>query len=259
MYKLDNHFAQGTFTVTVVGCGGTGGFVAEGLCRLLPSRATLMLVDPDRVVERNLGRQNFSLADLGHFKSQVLAETLAVKSERPVAYSVLPISLLDSHGPGIVIGCVDNGPARRDIALKVADNPWHSWWVDAGNGENYGQVLIGNVKDRLYGTFDIEKQICLALPLPTMQRPDILSQQAPVRSCAEAVQAEEQSPTINQIMASWVLEVVRRLIEGSLTWIQVYIDVEVGMVNPVWATPETVAKITGIPFKKLIRKEANRG
>lgn len=56
MYKLDNNFAQGHFTVTVVGCGGTGSFAAEGLSRFLPPRADLVLIDHDRVEERNLRR-----------------------------------------------------------------------------------------------------------------------------------------------------------------------------------------------------------
>ena len=33
-YYLDNAFLLDNPWITVVGCGGTGGFVAEGLCRL---------------------------------------------------------------------------------------------------------------------------------------------------------------------------------------------------------------------------------
>ena len=44
----------------MVGTGGTGGFVAEGLCRLFQGReATIVLVDHDRVEPHNLLRQNF--------------------------------------------------------------------------------------------------------------------------------------------------------------------------------------------------------
>ena len=71
-FTLDNSFARGAFTVTIVGCGGTGGFVAEGLCHLLPREATLVLVDHDRVEERNLRRQNFVREDLGRFKLSLI-------------------------------------------------------------------------------------------------------------------------------------------------------------------------------------------
>jgi hypothetical protein len=149
MYTLDNQFMQYSCNVTVVGCGGTGGFVAEGLCRILPERAVLLLIDHDRVEERNLLRQNFYITDLGKYKSEALAHRLAAKFNRPVAYSTLPISMVKgTHN--IIIGCVDNGLARGSIAEIASPRGYQAqrslsgWWVDAGNGENYGQVLVGN-------------------------------------------------------------------------------------------------------------------
>ena len=57
---------------------GPGGFVAEGLCRLFQGRkATIVLVDHDRVEPHNLLRQNFYAEDVGKFKSQALADRLA--------------------------------------------------------------------------------------------------------------------------------------------------------------------------------------
>ena len=44
----------------LVGCGGTGGFLAESICRLLIGRSSrLFLVDPDRVEPHNVARQAF--------------------------------------------------------------------------------------------------------------------------------------------------------------------------------------------------------
>ena len=77
-YYLDNAFLLDNPWITVVGCGGTGGFVAEGLCRLFQGReATIVLVDHDRVEPHNLLRQNFYAEDVGKFKSQALADRLA--------------------------------------------------------------------------------------------------------------------------------------------------------------------------------------
>lgn len=245
LYKLDNRFAERSFTVTVVGCGGTGGFTAEELCRLLPERAQLVLVDHDRVEENNLTRQNFSYEDLGKFKSEVLAQRLSRRYRRSVAYTTLPIAALkEVEIPGLVIGCVDNGLARRDIAEKVKGQlfqPYRcvSWWVDAGNGDNYGQILIGNTLKG--GGFDKEGT-CFALPLPTLQRPELLAQAPPVE--LDCAQIAEQGPTINRAMASVVVEVVRRLIEGTCPWMQFYLDLEAGTMHPVFATPEAVKKIT---------------
>lgn len=268
MYRLSNEFARGHFTATVVGCGGTGGFVAEGLCRLLPPRADLVLIDHDRVEETNLTRQCFDREDLGQFKSQVLAKRLTQRYWRPVAYSTLPVGMTDIIYPGLIIGCVDNGPARREIAERIGRHAlvWVGgysraaprelqsaprletalWWVDAGNGDNYGQVVIGNTNTANH---------CLpvgsvyqALPLPTIQKPELLSQAPRARSCAEV--AEEQGPTINLTMAAVVVEVVRRLIDGTCPWVQLYLDMEAGMLIPVLATPETI--------KSLIRRKGGR-
>jgi hypothetical protein len=47
-------------TIVLIGCGGTGGFLAEAVCRLLLGRAAqLYLIDPDRVESHNVARQTF--------------------------------------------------------------------------------------------------------------------------------------------------------------------------------------------------------
>ncbi|MDD5702431.1 MAG: ThiF family adenylyltransferase [Dehalococcoidales bacterium] len=243
MYTLDNDFAtRFKYEVMIVGCGGTGGFVAEGLCRLLPVNVPLVLVDPDHVEERNLRRQNFFLEDLGELKSEALAHRLSRKYHRAIAYSILPVSLTPLGFNSLVIGCVDNGPARRDIASRFTATYGNApaWWVDAGNGENFGQILIGNrIGTAQYRTSEKGDRF-YSLPLPTQQRPDLLRQQPAVSSCADI---EEQGPTINQSMAALVIEVVRRLIAGTCPWIQLYLDLELGTLQPVLVTPETVEEI----------------
>ena len=70
-HYLDNEFLLDNPWITVVGCGGTGGFVAEGLCRLFQGRevVTIVLVDHDRVEPHNLLRQSFYKENVGRFKS----------------------------------------------------------------------------------------------------------------------------------------------------------------------------------------------
>ena len=101
-YYLDNQFLLDNPWITVVGCGGTGGFVAEGLCRLFQGRdATIVLVDHDRVEPHNLLRQNFYADDVGKFKSQALADRLAAAYNRPVGYSVYPFREEECRYPGL--------------------------------------------------------------------------------------------------------------------------------------------------------------
>ncbi len=249
-YTLDNRrfFQQYNgcveYDVVVVGCGGTGGWVAESLCRVLPKEAHLVLVDYDRVEAPNLLRQNFTKSDLKQFKSECLAKRLAGKFDRAIGYSTLPFNFATR---GVIIGCVDNGQARRDIASIINRSPG-AWWVDAGNGENFGQVLIGNDRDPYW----YKDTIFHKLPLPSIQRPDLLDVvKKEVLPCEQNI---EQGPTINQTMAAIVVEVVRRLIAGTCPWIQLYLDMETGGLRPVYATPETVKAIT----KKEALKEEER-
>ena len=251
--------------VTLVGCGGTGGFVAEGLCRMLAHQVDLILVDHDRVEERNLLRQNFYPGEVGRFKSQALAERLATHYRRAVGWTVTPFgeSYRRYYPPEvarspIVVGCVDNAQAREGIAQTLA-NYSSRWWVDAGNGENWGQVLIGNSqRDGLRWAFREAEGVCYRLPLPTLQHPELLSpppaEEVRPLSCAELLDTGDQDPTINQAMASLVLQVVRRLFRGDCPWMALYLDLALGTLNPVLATPENVARITGMRVSQLVRR-----
>ena len=221
-------------TIRVVGCGGTGGFVAEGLARLLPPEWEIDLQDFDRVEERNLLRQNFFAQDLGRFKSEALAERLSNNYRRAIGYYVIPYSD-DAHEFGrsgdIIIGCVDNAAARRAISKSST-----GWWIDAGNDQYSGQVLIGNSNEIRKDSYSENSKLARDVLKPHLQLPSILdpSSNTPVRiDCATAVQREEQSPVINQMMATLVLNSVDALINHRLTWQAQYVDLESGTLSTI--------------------------
>ena len=259
-YYLDNRFLMGSPWITVVGCGGTGGFVAEALCRLFSGReATIVLVDHDRVEPHNLLRQNFHREDVGRFKSQALADRLARAYGRTIGYSVYPFRGgsgdqgqaypgLPGYGSGLLIGCADNAAARRAMAECLPGSP-NLWLIDAGNDTNWGQILVGNVADNLsWDEPAFVGETCHLLPAPTVQRPDLLTAvptAPPDVDCAAALDLTDQDPTINQVMASLVLQVVRRLVAGTCPFMGLYLDMEQGTVNPTYATPETMARVVG--------------
>ncbi len=260
--------------VLVVGCGGTGGYVAEGLCRLLTgSDIPLVLIDHDRVEPHNLLRQHFFATDVGKFKSQALAERLARQFGRPVGYSVYPYDsdLIDREygagmarrmAQGIIIGCVDNAAARRSIA---SDFQFGNWWIDAGNSHSSGQVLIGNVScaEHMREAFEETYQEVDRLPMPSLQLPSLLAPPTVAATtptdCAEEVAAEVQNPVINQAMAMLVLQFMHRFLTGKLTWMGAYIDLETGTLQPVPAEPETVARMLGVKVDTLIKKGCSIG
>ncbi len=262
------------FNIAVVGCGGTGSFVAEGLCRLLiGSDIPILLIDPDRVEPHNLLRQNFYEGDLDKFKSQALAERLSRQFHRRIAYSVYPYMpdlIGESWGgglrspaiQGIIIGCVDNADARRQIGKTLR---FGNWWLDAGNGFSSGQVLLGSAGNlELLGIpFIKESGEVEGLPMPSWQLPSLLSpptkKKPDTLDCAEAVAAEEQSPVINQAMATLVLEFMYRLLNKKLTWMGAYIDLDAGTLQTVLAEPEIVARMCGVKVDTLFRNDCSMG
>ena len=206
----------------------------------------------------NLLRQNFYKCDVGRFKSEALADRLARAYNRPVGYSVYPFreydeSLSNGHGyPGLpafgeslIIGCADNSAARRAMAECLPGHPAR-WLIDSGNDTNWGQVLVGNVSGRV----DWEEpafagETCHLAPAPTLQRPDLLtalSKRPPDVDCAAALDLTDQDPTINQMMASLVLQVVRRMVAGTCPFMALYLDMDLGTVTPTYVTPELVAR-----------------
>jgi PRTRC genetic system ThiF family protein len=256
-------------TVVLVGCGGTGGFLAEAVCRLLLGRsAQVCLIDPDRVEPHNVARQAFDRSDVGRFKAEVLAERLARRFGREIGYSVLPYEAemhAQAFGDGrsrlnLLVGCVDNGAARRAIAATLDERRWGYaysrpsqpiWWLDCGNGRNSGQVLLGNATrpEALRGAFDAAAELCRALPAPSLQRPDLLAAPPaarPLPDCAEAVAGGDQGPTVNQVVAALAASYVEKLLAGACGWMASYFDLDDGTLRCVPAEPKTVAAIAGL-------------
>lgn len=256
-------------TIVLVGCGGTGSFLAEAVCRLLIGRqAQLCLVDMDRVEPHNVARQAFDRAEIGRFKSEVLAERLSRRFGREIGYSVLlydrelHAQVLDHPRSrlNLLLGCVDNAAARRAIAETlgepIAGHAYPSgigkvWWLDCGNGRNSGQILLGNAThpEELRGAFVPQSGLCRALPAPSLQRPDLLEAPPapqPQLDCAEAVTLGDQGPSINQVVAAIAASYVEKLLAGTCTWMSSYFDLDDGTLRCVAADPKTVAGIAGL-------------
>ena len=91
-------------------------------------------------------------------------------------------------------------------------------------------------------------ETCYLLPAPTLQRPDLLTtlpDTPPDVDCAAALDITDQDPTINQMMASLVIQIVRRMVAGTCPFMGLYLDMELGTVTPTYATPEAVERVMG--------------
>lgn len=242
--------------ITLAGCGGTGSHVASGLVSIgqaLAAKGTnwsAHFVDPDRVEQKNVGRQLFSQADIGQPKATALANRLNAALGVTIAASVRAISTQDTfQHPGdqalnIVVGAVDSPAARAIIAAKVAKAAGRLWWLDCGNENHSGQVLIGNTADKkklqpALGFID-------ALPAPTLVYPDLAvapkaKKAKPAASCAELAAAGEQGLMVNRMAAAWALACLHDLLLGQLRWFGLAFDLEWGGVRT-WALDEATLK-----------------
>jgi len=218
----------------LVGCGGTGSYVAESLARLayvfkqVGKNVNITFVDPDIVEEKNLGRQRFCQSELGLNKATTLA--LRYNLTWGLEISAIPDyfdpKLVKSYWNDlvIIIGCVDNSAARRSLG-KTLENNRHAeipriWYLDAGNNFDSGQILLGshNSLEELTPHLDKFKKtgIMGALPSPVLQCPN-LRELRPEElgnthlSCAELANLNAQSLTINQTIASIVTDYLFRL------------------------------------------------
>ncbi len=280
--KLDLSFARSArvlpkefsrLKVFLIGAGGTGSFAAMNLARVLfelkrtGKAAELTIIDPDVVESGNIPRSNFCAAEIGRFKAQTLAERITLAWGLEVSYSNEQLEFEKHLKPGsngfkeltVLVGCVDNHQARREIHRSLAEINQSSsdkapdyWWIDGGNGKFAGQVLIGSegTREKAENHFS-SSTICKKLPAPSVIHPELLENQeillprenAERLSCAERIRRGEQSLNINQRVAVEIGEMLTELLlTNSLRRFATYFDLESGTSRSSYCTPSNLAE-----------------
>ena len=271
-----------TLRLYLVGTGGTGSWLAPHVVRLARflhekgRNVEVTFIDPDVVELKNVFRQNFGTAEIGALKAETLALRYGPAWEvaiRVYATRFEPKMIELSYGDvGVVIGCVDNAAARHSIAEVFNQDSLHYngtansspvprlWWLDAGNGENTGQVLFGSTRSlktlRTAFPHFPESTYCLQLPSPVLQHPDLLeprpneaidAQPGIGTSCAQMTWSGDQSPSINSMVANIAATYLWRLFADAkgLTTFATYCDLQSFSLRSRFITPETVAQSVG--------------
>lgn len=287
MNEIDLSFAQAAVVmpkehtklrIIQIGAGGTGSFAALAIARLMyelkesGKEIELLIVDPDRVEITNIPRSHFCAAEIGGYKAQSLAKriTLAWGLECHYANEVfeaevhLKQSSSDYRALTVIVGCVDNHHARREIHRAVeqlqgyqSNDAPNIWWIDAGNGKFSGQVLIGSKTKRLKPeNHFVGSSICRSLPAPSLIHPDLLEPEKKTRSaelerlsCPDRVRLGEQSLNVNQRVAVEIAEMLAEMfLTRSLKRFATYFDLETGTCRSLYCTPDQVAE--AVPKKK---------
>jgi PRTRC genetic system ThiF family protein len=200
-------------SIALVGVGGTGSQVARTLARTLYSMKEarletpdLVLVDGDTVEMKNVGRQMFTPADVGQNKATLLAgrfnRALGLSIEALPTFFHRDLPIATSHHKTLILGCVDNADARRQIARYARQES--CIWIDGGNHFDTGQVIIGDAK-RDTRLFSLYHDFLVHLPFPDVVMPDLLEDDPPTEddpaSCAELVAMGEQHLLVNEYVA----------------------------------------------------------
>lgn len=236
--------------IVMLGAGGTGGHIAPHLYRLLYSLerpVRFILCDGDVVEDKNLVRQNFTPADLGENKAQVLAERYStvfgmeteyvpsfVESEERLRELLTPAwswQSTPSHPYGermeelvILIGAVDNNKSRQ-LCHRVFHQARELIYIDSGNGEYTGQVVCG-----------VRRNNKTYYPPIGTAYPDVLEEtdKFPTElSCAEASMSAPQSMAANITAATAVVDMIYNILAvGSSTVRQITFSTQTVNVRP---------------------------
>lgn len=208
-------------TVTIVGCGGTGAATARIVARIIydMQRARkhapqIVLIDHDKVEAKNIGRQAlFAPSDIGKFKAEVVGRRLNFALGLDIAWIPEPVDAVrhfDRYGGNLVISCVDNHDARKEI------HQINGILIGAGNEVFSGQVSIGSTDDlNLVRRFmDGRDGKYPYLPKEGLLFPELLEPEpprpTPPVSCGEMT--EPQSLLVNDWMANVIGGYVHKLL-----------------------------------------------
>lgn len=237
--------------VALVGAGGNGSQMLTGLARLHtamlalghPAGLHVTVYDPDRVSESNVGRQLFSPSDIGQYKSCVLVHR--INCFYGLDWDARPhkFTLPQSHGPhlvDIVVSCVDSVASRREIdqLLRARHTLTPHYWLDMGNRQQDGQVILGHHISDFQRKRVADKKATMSgyLPnvmdvFPELAKGKIKEDAAP--SCSLAESLERQDLFINDHVTRWALHLLWTLFrQGKIEHHGYFINLASGTANP---------------------------
>ncbi len=239
---------QHRVTIALVGAGGTGSQLLPELARIDHALYKLghpglfvTVFDDDIVTDANIGRQLFSLSDVGLSKSMVLVDRIN-------SFFGLDWQSRTERYPGvepetfnITITCVDNVKTRIDIgnmvrafSERVYDDKMPIYWLDFGNQTDRGQVVLGTFKNvHQPNSKSVEpvgqlKCVDELFDLSTVDESD----SGPSCSLAEAL--SKQDLFINSMVAQVGGNLIWKLItEGGVDYQGAFINLKYMNINPI--------------------------
>jgi len=200
--------------VYLIGAGGTGGAVLDGLVRLDRSlRATghpyglhVTCFDSDTVSHANVGRQRFAPNDVGHYKSVLLIHraNMAYGLDWQAVPEDFDVSKTGWHCKiDVFLTCVDTASFRADFGLEAKNRASCTdkapLWMDFGNGQHDGQVICGHFDGLVPNVLDLFPELSA-----------MKEENTPSCSLAEAILSQDLM--VNQMAATLGLNLLWTLL-----------------------------------------------
>ena len=261
-HYLEQYIASANHKISVnlVGAGGTGSHMLTNLATLSHALVKLgkqplfvRVFDPDIVEEHNIGRQMFSIGDIGAYKSDVLV----TRCNRYFGTEWVSVPMMfgkDLHlressiGANFIISCVDSVKSRKNIVatFPVKDkgydyrNPQYTsiyYWMDIGNSKKTGQIILGTARDipqpkRKSNEFPV---ITTVSKLPNFfdEFPKV-KEKNEEPSCSLAESLGRQDLFVNKIMATFASNMLWQLMmEFRINYRGIYINLETLKTQPI--------------------------
>lgn len=264
MHKLPAVLATRQIRVAVVGAGGTGSQVMTALAALNyamvnlghPGGLMVDLIDDDIVSPSNVGRQMFFPADVGQPKAEVLVHRQNMTMGTAWSAHVKRVLASDRLDHDLVIGAVDTRVARFNIMRAMERSGGGlSYWMDFGNRQSDGQVVLGQVSREGRKTNPVDKLPHIGELMPEVIDPNVVDpDEGPSCSLAEAL--ERQSLFINRAVVVHGMNMLFELLRhGEINHHGVFVNLKSGSVTSLKVDPVAWARFGYGETKKHFRKK----
>lgn len=256
-HRIDPRLLENRVRCHLVGVGGNGAQMAACLARLdIAMRALghpyglhVEAFDADRVSEANVGRQLYSVADLGKHKALVTVHRLNQFygldwDAYPMRYEDYMAGRRISGGADILISCVDSRLARRHLhQILFRDHDSCRYWLDLGNTETTAQVVLGQPDNRtvLRTAGDVPRLPCVTELFPELLDEAVVEDNQP--SCSVRMSLASQGLFVNDVAVRFAAQLLYELFSrGGLGQHGVVINLDTKRTGPIEVAPRTWAR-----------------
>ncbi|HNQ63119.1 MAG TPA: PRTRC system ThiF family protein [Smithellaceae bacterium] len=268
------HYLPGSFVdssdkhILLVGVGGTGSQILTDLARMNQTLIqighrgfSVDVVDPDVVSETNVGRQLYSMSDVGHYKSPVLTTRLNMffgTAWRAYVQTIKRQTSLPASKYILIITAVDNVAARLVVADKI-EAAGIPYWLDTGNMAKTGNVILGSAKhlfsrqpwkkcvERLPNAVELYGDVLKSAANEAIQPP----------SCSMEASLLKQDLFINKAVSTFAMQILWNCFSrGYIEQHGAFINLDTMTVRPLDVDPDKW-KAMGWQQQKVRRKKYN--